>query len=116
MLHGERLGRPQHFGSSPRSPGNGRSSITSPASTDAPPSSEIFEAWNRNKNLTDGYIAGDAAGNLFFAAHVILALVLTFGGALQLVPKIRSRALAFHRWNGRVFLVAGVVATLGGLY
>jgi len=75
-----------------------------------------LEAWNRNKNLTDGYVAGDAAGNFFFAAHVMLALVLTFGGALQLVPKIRSRAITFHRWNGRVFFVAAVLASLGGLY
>jgi uncharacterized membrane protein len=75
-----------------------------------------FAAWDRNSGLTDGYIAGDAIGNLFFAAHVMLAAVLTFGGALQLIPQIREHAIAFHRWNGRVFLSAAVAAALAGLY
>ncbi len=75
-----------------------------------------FELWDRNRNMTDGYLAGDVVGNLFFAAHVLLAAVLTFGGALQLVPQIRQRALAFHRWNGRIFMVAALAAGLDGLY
>ena len=75
-----------------------------------------FEAWDRNTRLTDGYIAGDAVGNLFFAAHMALAIVLTFGGALQLVPQIRNRVIAFHRWNGRIFLIAALAAAVGGLY
>jgi hypothetical protein len=75
-----------------------------------------YELWDRNQNMTDGYLAGDAVGNLFFAAHVVLAAVLTFGGALQLVPQIRQRALTFHRWNGRVFMVAALAAGLNGLY
>jgi hypothetical protein len=75
-----------------------------------------FAAWNRNKMLIDGHIAGDPVGNLFFAAHVALAAVLTFGGALQLVPQIRARAIVFHRWNGRVFLFAAAAAAAGGLH
>ena len=75
-----------------------------------------FQLWDRNRNMTDGYLAGDVVGNLFFAGHVLLAAVLTFGGALQLVPQIRQRALAFHRWNGRVFMVAALAAGLNGLY
>jgi uncharacterized membrane protein len=75
-----------------------------------------FELWDRNRNMTDGYLAGDIVGNLFFAAHVFLAAVLTFGGALQFVPQLRQRALAFHRWNGRIFVVAAFAAGLNGLY
>src|SRR6185436_12355519 len=41
---------------------------------------------------------------------------VSFGGALQLIPQIRARAIAVHRWNGRAFLVAAVVVSLGGLY
>src|SRR6185295_18158611 len=55
-------------------------------------------------------------GNLAFAAHALLAAVIAFGGALQIVPQIRARALAFHRWNGRVFLVTAVGLSLSGLY
>ena len=75
-----------------------------------------FEDWERNNELYRGYVAGDAAGNLAFAAHVTLAAVVTAGGTLQIIPRIRERAIAVHRWNGRVFMVAAVVAALTGLY
>jgi hypothetical protein len=75
-----------------------------------------FESWRRNKSLIDGYVADDATGNLFFAAHVLIAAILTYGGTLQLIPQVRDRAIAFHRWNGRVFLLAAVAAASAGLY
>ncbi|QUD88095.1 DUF2306 domain-containing protein [Phenylobacterium montanum] len=75
-----------------------------------------FQAWSRNDALFKGYVAGDAAGNLFFAAHVLLAAAVAFGGTLQMVPQIRKRALWFHRWNGRVFLATAGAAALAGLY
>lgn len=75
-----------------------------------------YAAWDRNTNMTDGYVAGDAAGNLFFLSHVLAAAVITFGGTLQLVPWIREHAIAFHRWNGRIFMLAASGAALAGLY
>jgi hypothetical protein len=36
--------------------------------------------WNRNKNLIDGYIAGDVVGNGVFGLHV-LALLRGVGSA-----------------------------------
>src|SRR5262245_52335819 len=71
-----------------------------------------FEAW-RNKMM---FLPGDTIANLLFAAHVALAAVVAFGGVLQLIPQIRARALAVHRWNGRAFLVAAVVVSVDGLY
>ncbi len=75
-----------------------------------------FQAWTRNRMLFKGYVAGDTTGNLAFAAHALLAAVIAFGGALQIVPQIRARALAFHRWNGRVFMVTALGLSLSGLY
>ena len=75
-----------------------------------------FAAWDRNRGLTDGYVAGDTAGNLFFITHALLAAVLTFGGTLQLVPQIRQRALAFHRWNGRLFMITALGAASSGIW
>lgn len=72
-------------------------------------------AWN-DKPLIKGYVAGDTGGNLMFAAHVLLAAIMTLGGLLQLVPQVRSRIPALHRWNGRVFLVTAFVLALGGLW
>ena len=73
-----------------------------------------FAAWSRTS--LRGYVAGDTAGNIVFAAHMLMAVVLSFGGALQLVPRIRARAIGFHRWNGRVFLTTAIAISVGGLY
>src|SRR5262245_49032807 len=62
-----------------------------------------FETWSKNKFLFKGYVPGDSAGNLAFAAHALLAAYMAFGGTLQLVPQIRKRAMTLHRWNGRIF-------------
>ncbi|MBW8814832.1 MAG: DUF2306 domain-containing protein [Caulobacterales bacterium] len=75
-----------------------------------------FEGWARNANLITGYKAGDTVGNLSFGVHVMLAAVVTAAGLLQLVPQIRSRAPAVHRWIGRVFLAAAMAAAVAGLY
>ena len=82
----------------------------------APTLTGNFAAWDKNKFLTHGYIAGDTAGNLAFAAHVMLAAIITFGGTLQLVPQIRARAIGFHRWNGRLFILTAFVISLSGLF
>jgi hypothetical protein len=74
-----------------------------------------FAAWSRNVYLLRGYVAGDTAGNLQFAAHVLLAAAVTFAGALQLVPVVRARWPAVHRWNGRVFATASIAAAASGL-
>lgn len=81
----------------------------------APTLTGNFAAWDKNELLTHGYVKGDTVGNLAFAAHVILAAILTFGGTLQLVPQIRARAISFHRWNGRLFILTAFVISLTGL-
>lgn len=74
-----------------------------------------FAGWN-TKPLIKGYVAGDTLGNVMFAAHVLLAAIVTLGGLMQLVPAIRKRAPALHRWNGRLFFVVACVLALGGLW
>jgi len=74
-----------------------------------------FAAWSKNPFLLKGYVAGDPVGNLAFAAHVLLAAVVTFAGALQLLPQVRARWIGIHRWNGRVFLVVAIAAATSGL-
>ena len=75
-----------------------------------------FEGWNRNTGLFNGHVAGDTPGNLMFASHMMGAALITFAGTLQLVPQIRQHALTFHRWTGRVYLIAAAIMALGGLY
>ena len=74
-----------------------------------------FSAWSRNTLLLKGYIAGDTPGNFAFAAHVLLAAIVTFGGALQLIPQIGTRWVAVHRWNGRLFVLTAMAGAISGL-
>lgn len=73
-----------------------------------------FERWARNESLGHGYVPDDGLGNLLFAAHVGLAAILTLGGLLQLLPALRRRAPALHRWTGRLFMTAAIAAAVGG--
>jgi hypothetical protein len=63
-----------------------------------------------------GYVAGDDAGNTAVALHILFAIVVNLAGAAQLIPQLRQRAPAFHRWNGRVFLVGVCTIALAGVY
>ena len=72
------------------------------------------EGWNGV--LSRGYIRGDASGNLAVIVHLLAAVILTVGGAILLIPQVRDRVPAFHRWTGRVYLVTAVAASLSGLY
>ncbi|APZ99407.1 hypothetical protein BWQ93_13615 [Sphingopyxis sp. QXT-31] len=74
-----------------------------------------FAAWNA-KPLIKGFVPGDTAGNLFFAVHVLMAAVITLGGLVQLIPAIRGRWPAVHRWNGRLYLISALALALGGLW
>ena len=69
-----------------------------------------------NKVLPHGYVVGDTIGNVAVGAHLLLAIVITVGGAIQLVPQVRSRAPALHRWNGRIYLPTAFAISGIGLY
>jgi hypothetical protein len=73
-----------------------------------------FLAWN--KVLVGGYVPGGLIGNVVLAAHLSLAVIITIGGPLQLVPWIRRHAPGFHRWNGRLYMLVAIAISLGGLY
>ena len=74
-----------------------------------------FAGWN-DKPLIDGYIKGDDAGNIVFAAHVLLASVVTLGGLMQMIPALRCKWPRLHRWTGRTFLVIAVFMALSGVW
>jgi hypothetical protein len=73
-----------------------------------------YHGWG--KFITHGHVPGDSAGNFAVAAHIVSAVVLMFGGALQFVPRIRNRFPVFHRWNGRIYLLATLSLSVAGLY
>lgn len=73
-----------------------------------------YHGWS--KFITHGHVPGDTAGNLAVALHIAAAVLVLMGGALQLIPSVRSRFPVFHRWNGRVYLLSAVTIAGAGLY
>ncbi len=71
---------------------------------------------DENTFLRMSYVRGDTAGSVAFASHVLLAAAIAFGGAIQLIPRVRKRAVSVHRWIGRVFFVTALGFSASGLY
>ncbi len=73
--------------------------------------------WLRfNQVLPVGYVPGDRVGNAALAAHLAIAALVTLAGPLQLIPALRARFPAFHRWNGRVYVAVSLVTAIAGVY
>lgn len=69
-----------------------------------------------NKAMPAGYIEGDSMGNVAVVAHVLFAALITLGGLMQLVPSLRSKLPALHRWNGRVYILTALIMSLSGAF
>lgn len=76
-----------------------------------------LEAWNRLAAFGQRpYVPGDTGGNAAFAAHALGAGIIALAGGLQLLPWVRARFPAFHRWNGRIFLLTVLALSASGFY
>lgn len=73
-----------------------------------------YTAWTQR--LFVGLVDGDVVGNSALAVHLVIAFMVTIGGPLQFIPQIRAYAPTFHRWNGRLYILAGFVTSLAALY
>jgi hypothetical protein len=69
-----------------------------------------------NKVLARGYVPGDRLGNFALAVHLLLALIITLGGVLQLIPQLRAKFPIFHRWTGRIYISTAFIISLSALY
>ena len=73
-----------------------------------------WQSWNHT--MTHGYVPGDHLGNVAVGIHLLSAVIVIAGGAVQFVPQLRSRAPRFHRWNGRLYILSAFTVSLAGLY
>jgi len=73
-----------------------------------------IQAWN--KILAHGYETGATMSNAALVGHILFATVISIAGALQLIPGIRNRFPVFHRWNGRLFVLAAFTQAITGIY
>ncbi len=67
-------------------------------------------------HLPNGFIEGETLGNAAVVAHLLLAAIVIGGGPLQLIPAIRQRFPAMHRWLGRSYVLAAVATSVAGLF
>jgi hypothetical protein len=74
-----------------------------------------FQRWNQVLG-EHGVAPGQPATNLFLGLHLLLAGIVTLGGPVQLIPWIRARFAAVHRWNGRAYILTAIGASLAALY
>jgi hypothetical protein len=72
-----------------------------------------IQSWNQA--LFRGYIPGDTIGNATLVAHLLLAVVILIFGPLQFSVKLRRSAPNFHRWNGRIYMISVMIASVGGV-
>jgi hypothetical protein len=87
-----------------------------------------FAKWN--ETLIHPVVAGNAIGNAFIAMHIVLALIITVGGPLQIVlgwiatrdgasrfpVRLRLRLLPAHRWLGRAYATTAVLISAGAIW
>lgn len=68
-----------------------------------------------NDILFNGLRPGDVVGNALLMLHLPLAFLITASGPLQLIPGVRQRLPAFHRWNGRFYVLVALIISSGAI-
>lgn len=65
---------------------------------------------------TQHYIRSDnPVANLSIFSHMAAGAAITVLVPLQLIPSIRLRLPALHRWSGRLIIIAAIATSVGGL-
>ncbi len=69
--------------------------------------------WNE---MLPGLYAKDAtASTLGIGLHFAMGGIILLLGSIQLIGRLRDQWPLFHRWTGRVYVVASMLAAVGGL-
>lgn len=68
-----------------------------------------------NEILPNLYTPGAAAATSGIGLHFAMGGIILVLGSIQLVDRIRIRYPAFHRWTGRIYVTACLLAAVGGL-
>lgn len=72
-----------------------------------------LERWN--KILPRLYEQSTTAATTGIGLHFAMGGVILVLGSIQLIEKVRTRFPAWHRWIGRVYVIACLLAAVGGL-
>lgn len=64
----------------------------------------------------DSFTADRALWLFMLRAHIVLAIVSLITGPVGMLRNIRTRSIAWHRWNGRIYVVSILLNFIPGLY
>jgi hypothetical protein len=74
---------------------------------------ETMEDWNQV--LPRLYDATSQSASLMIGAHFFAGAIVLVLGPLQFIQSVRTRWPTLHRFNGRIYAVAALMAGLGGV-
>jgi len=77
---------------------------------------QFFRAINDDQSLIRQYEARFAAHPTPTLLHVLPGALFLTLGPLQFSRRIRTRHLRFHRWSGRVLVVAAIISAIASFY
>ncbi len=77
--------------------------------------SRNFDQWHALVSGGTLTTASDWIANLAIGLHFAMGAVLVLAWPILLSSRIRSRHRALHRWTGRLYVTAGLLAGAGGL-
>jgi len=72
-----------------------------------------LERWN--EILPGLYDKSTQKATAGIGLHFAMGGIILILGSIQLVDAIRTRYLTFHRWVGRIYVVASILVAIGGL-
>ncbi len=68
-----------------------------------------------NEVLPGLYDTRTQSATLGIGIHFAMGGIILILGCIQLIPQVRDRYPALHRWLGRVYVVASILTAIGGL-
>jgi len=77
---------------------------------------DALRSVNGDENLLLQYEARFSTRPAMTLLHVIPGALFLSLGLLQFSSRIRNRWIRFHRWSGRVLMIAAIVSGFAGLY
>jgi len=79
--------------------------------------SGLFGKWEKwNETMPHGHETGDPMNNVAMVIHMILAAIILVGGPFQFIDHIRKKWARLHRWNGRIYVLSGLLLGINGIF
>ena len=68
-----------------------------------------------NHGASELYVAGMPLATGGLGLHFLAGAIILLLGSVQLIERVRARHPGFHRWVGRIYVAASILAALGGV-